>query len=216
MLIYQSLTPMWSRTARFSNPHAHCIVDGLLILLWFSAWVSLASYVVSGKGKGDNEDDKASGCANFAHGSASKCRISEADIVFCVLLMLCFVGAGWFSFRVLMEYRRTGIVPNAAAAFAGSGVQKQDISYPSNTGYKEDDEAFDSRLNVDHGRESGYSFEDARVQGGYGGLGAPQPYGGAAAGYESVPNPAADHDGEYDGGNGRPMSFGGPLGGSRL
>ncbi|KAL8716651.1 MAG: hypothetical protein Q9181_008403 [Wetmoreana brouardii] len=203
---------MWSRAARFSNPHTHCIVDGLLTLFWFSAWTSLASYVLSGKGKGKNS--KASGCDNFAHGSASKCKISEADIIFAVILMLCFVGTSWFSFQVLMEYRRTGIAPNAAFVGSGKPLGKEDISYPQRTGYKEDDEAFDSRIDVDRGRENGYSFEDARVQGGapggYGGLGAPQPYGG----YATVPNAGEEHDGEYV--NGRPTSFGGPLGGSRI
>lgn len=223
---------MWSRTARFSSPHAHCIVDALLCLFWFAAWVALASYVASGKGKGSNSstNDKAnsSGCDNFAHGSATKCKISEADIVFSVVLMLCFVATAFFSFRVLMEYRRTGIAPNAAFAGAGAGagkaggVVKQGGSYPQSgggMGHKEEDEAFDSRLVVDEGRNTGYSFEDARVQGGapglgggYGGLGVPQPYGGS--GYESVPNPAVEHDGYI--GDSRPTSFGGPLGGSRV
>lgn len=113
-----------------------------------------------------------------------------------------------------MEYRRRGVSP--ATAYAGTGKQE------GGTGYKEteDDEAFDSRLDVEsHGRESGYghSLEDARVQGGaptmnggYGGLGVLQPYGG----YESVPNPGGEGETEYSGG--RPTSFGGPLGGSRL
>lgn len=170
MLIYQSLTPIWSRTARFSNPHAHCIVDGLLVLLWLSAWAGLASYVISGKGQGDSKDK--SGCDNFSHGSAAKCKISEADIFFSLFMMLFFVATSFFSFKVLYEFKRTGIAPNMS--FGGGKVSKSDISYPQS--YKEDDEAFDSRLDVDHGRNTGYSFEEARVQGGtpggYGGLGA--------------------------------------------
>ena len=117
-----------------------------------------------------------------------------------------------------MDYRRTGIAPNAAFTSTGKPAGKQDRGYEGGTGYKEDDEAFDSRLDV-HGdarRESGYSFEEAEVQGGatggYAGLGLPQPYGGV--GYESVPNPGAEMDGYSR--NGRPTSFGGPLGGSRL
>jgi len=190
--------------------------------------------VTSGKGKGSgpSTDDKAnsSGCDNFAHGSARKCKISEADIVFSVVLMLCFVATAFFSFKVLMEYRRTGIAPDETFAGAGAGagkardVGKRDVSCPRNgggMGYKEDEEAFDSRLDVDGGRDTGYSFEDARVQGGvpglgggYGGLGVPQPYGGS--GYESVPNPAVEHDDDGFVDDGRPTSFGGPLGGSRM
>lgn len=216
MLIYQSLTPVWSRTARFSEPHAHCAVDGLLTILWFSAWTSLSSYVISGKGKGDVKDSSGnleSGCANFSHGSSAKCTISEADIVFSVVMMLCFIATSFFSFKVLMEYRRTGIAPNAAYLSSGGKVRKTDISYPQSNGYKEDDEAFDPRMNlgVDDHRDNGYSFEVQRVQGGaptgdYGGLGQPGPYMGAG-GYASVPNPG---DSGYETSD-RPTSFGGPL-----
>ena len=134
------------------------------------------------------------------------------------MLMGCFVGSAWFSFRVLMDYRRTGIAPNAAFTGNGKTAGKQDGGYGGGTGYKEDDEAFDSRLDVDRdaGRESGYSFEEVGVQGGvnggYAGMGGPQPYGGAE--YESVPNPGAEQD-DYVVGR-RPTSFGGPLGASRL
>lgn len=176
---------MWSRTARFSNPHAHFLVDGFLIMLWASAWISLASYVGSGKGAG--KDTTKSGCDNFSHGSAAKCKISTADVFFSVLVMLCFCATAWLSSKVLFEYKRTGITPNRA--------KKQDTGYPQP--YKEDDEAFDSRLDVDDdGREQSYSFEAARVHGGQ-----PQPY----AGYETVPG------GEVGHGNGRPTSFGGAL-----
>lgn len=188
MIIYQSLTPIWSRTARFSNPHAHLLVDGLLIIFWASAWISLASYVVSGKGAG--KETTKSGCDNFSHGSAAKCKISTAGIFFSLLVMLCFCATAWFSSKVLFEYRRTGIAPNS--------VQKQNISYPQS--YKEDDEAFDSRLDVsDDGRGTGYSFEAARV---HGGQPQTQPYGG----YETVPGGDA-----YNQGSERPTSFGGPL-----
>lgn len=214
MIIYNSLTPIWSRTARFSNPHAHCAVDGLLCVLWLSAWSSLTSYVLSGKGKGDIKDAAGklqTGCANFLHGSSAKCTISEADIVFSVLMMLCFIATAFFSFKVLMEFKRTGIAPNAAYMQGGGKVNKNNISYPQSSQDKEDDEAFDSRMNldVDHRRDSAYSFEVQRTQGGaptggYGGLGPPAPYVGGG-GYASVPNPG---DGGFDT---RPTSFGGPL-----
>lgn len=192
-------------------------MDGLLTLLWLSAWTSLTSYVTSGKGKGDlkNESgDLESGCANFAWGTPAKCTISEADIVFSVVMMLCFIATSFFSFKVLMEYRRTGIAPNAAYLSSGGKVRKNDISYPQQTHeYKEDDEAFDPRMNlgVHDQRDNGYSFEVQRVQGGaptgdYGGLGQSGPYAGNG-GYASIPNPG---DGGYEP-NERPTSFGGPL-----
>lgn len=112
-----------------------------------------------------------------------------------------------------MEYRRTGIAPNAAYLSSSGKVRKTDISYPQSSEYKEEDEAFDPRLNlgVDYQRDNAYSFEVQRVQGGaptgdYGGLGQSEPYIGAG-GYSSVPNPG--HDG-YESER-RPTSFGGPL-----
>lgn len=202
---------MWSRTVRFSNPHAHCAIDGLLSIFWFSAWASLASYVLSGKGKGDVKN--ASGCDNFAHGNAAKCKISEADIFLSVLMMCCFITSSFFSFKVLMEYRRTGIAPNAVYIGGGEKAAKENTSHLQSAPYKEDDEAFDSRLDVrEGGRDIGYSFEDTRVQGGahgvgYGGSGVHAPYGG----YSSVPD---GDDTAYN--NGRPTSFGGPLNGNRV
>lgn len=185
----------------------HALVDGLLTIFWFSAWISLASYVASGKGHGTSTDKNATGCDNFSHGSASKCKISEADAVFSAVMMLCFVATSFFSFKVLMEYRRTGIAPNQSF-MSKTHVAKGDISYPQSsrpgTGYKEDEGDFDSRLDVEDGRDSGYSFEAQRVQGG--------PTLGAAyaapsvGGYASIP--VAE---EYGGHNERPTSFGGPL-----
>lgn len=106
-----------------------------------------------------------------------------------------------------MEFKRTGIAPNSAylGSLGGSKVSKTDISYPQS--YKEDDEAFDHRLDVPHGRDTGYSFEEARVHGGAP-AGGYAPYGG---GYETVPG---GDDGYAH--TERPTSLGGPLGGNRI
>lgn len=122
--------------------------------------------------------------------------------MFSVVMMLCFMATGYFSFKVLMEFKRTGVVPNEVyKGRSASASGKADESSYSQS-HKEDDEAFDSRLNVGHGREDGYSFEEARVHGG-----APTGYTG---GYETVPG------GEEYSHAGRPTSFGGPLGGNRI
>lgn len=100
-----------------------------------------------------------------------------------------------------MEFKRTGVAPNAAY-LGGAGsvkVSKTDISYPQS--YKEEEEAFDSRLNVDHGRETGYSFEETRLHGG-------APYHPT---YETVPGGE-----DVYGHEGRPTSFGGPLETNRI
>ncbi len=83
MLIYLVMVPLWSRARRFSNVYAFASVDGLSVILWLSAWAAVASYVTSGKGKGDKKD--ASGCDNFKYGSPGRCKLSEAIIVFGVI-----------------------------------------------------------------------------------------------------------------------------------
>jgi len=171
--------------------------------------------VVSGKGKGTSTGKNATGCDNFAHGSASKCRISEADIIFSLMMMFCFIGTAFFSFKVMMEFKRTGVAPNAPHLFGHGKVSKEDISYPQKTGYgNHEDDAFDARMNLgneEHDRrESGYSFEATRVHGG-----GPETasYGGAYGGYESVPNGSDEHGyGQQE----RPTSFAGPLGDNRI
>lgn len=62
-----------------------------MIILWFSGWVAVASYVSEGKSKGQDEQkdskDKKSGCDAFAYGSASKCSVSTATVIFGVVIL---------------------------------------------------------------------------------------------------------------------------------
>ncbi|KIX10515.1 uncharacterized protein Z518_01598 [Rhinocladiella mackenziei CBS 650.93] len=110
ILIYLTMVPMWSRARRFANVYAFASLDGLSVILWLSAWAAVASYVSSGKGKGDKED--ASGCDNFKYGSASRCQLSEAIIAFGVIEMLLFVATAFISFRAVMNFKRTGMMPS--------------------------------------------------------------------------------------------------------
>ncbi len=72
------MVPMWSRARRFAHAYAYAALDTLFALFWFSAWIAVSSYVVSGKGKGKNK--KKDGCDNFKYGSPAKCKLSEATI----------------------------------------------------------------------------------------------------------------------------------------
>lgn len=62
-----------------------------MVILWFSGWVAVASYVAQGKSQGaadqTNAKDKKSGCDAFAYGSASKCTVSEATVIFGVVIL---------------------------------------------------------------------------------------------------------------------------------
>jgi translocation protein SEC72 len=138
------MTPMWSRTARFANVYASATLDVLSVLLWLTAWAAVASYVSAGKGKGKNT--KASGCDNFGFGSPAKCKLSEATIVFGVVIMLLFGGTSYISIGAVMHYRRTGEMPAPAKPVNDFAAQTQD-AFSSNLRTDEfDDEAgFDAR-----------------------------------------------------------------------
>lgn len=90
---------MWPRARRFGNVYAFATVDCLYALLWFTAWVCVASYVAQGKSEGsadddkdqdknnDNDKNKKSGCDAFKYGSASKCNISTATVIIGVVIL---------------------------------------------------------------------------------------------------------------------------------
>lgn len=106
---------MWPRARRFGNVYAFATIDCLYTILWFSAWVCVASYVAQGKAIGksgdknqhqnqnqiqqsqnqgqnnrllirDQHEDKG-GCDAWAYGSASKCKISTATVILGVVIL---------------------------------------------------------------------------------------------------------------------------------
>lgn len=100
---------MWPRARRFGNVYAFASVDGLYTVLWFTAWICVASYVAQGKSigiqpddkdndknKGDNhnnrrgnepDDENKGGCHAWAYGSATKCKISTATVIIGVVIL---------------------------------------------------------------------------------------------------------------------------------
>lgn len=103
------MVPMWSRARRFANVYAFAALDGLSVILWLSAWASMASYVAQGKSEGSDDEDAGSGCDNFGYGSASRCRLSTGTTILGVFIMLAFVATSLFSFRKVMQHRRGDI-----------------------------------------------------------------------------------------------------------
>lgn len=104
---------MWPRARRFGNVYAFASVDCLYAILWFTAWVCVASYVAQGKAIGlnpddndkdkskgdnkggqntkradqDNDKDSKSGCDAWAYGNATKCKISTATVILGVVIL---------------------------------------------------------------------------------------------------------------------------------
>ncbi|KIW71108.1 hypothetical protein PV04_03313 [Phialophora macrospora] len=140
ILIYLVMVPMWSRARRFANVYAFASLDSFSVILWLSAWAAVASYVSSGKGKGEKEGK--SGCDNFKYGSPGRCKLSEAIIVFGVFEMLLFIATAFISFRAVMTFKRTGMMPeNLPVGSSGKNdfsAQTQD-DFSSNMRNDDDD-----------------------------------------------------------------------------
>jgi translocation protein SEC72 len=98
---------MWPRARRFGNVYAFATVDFLYTLLWFTAWICIASYVAQGKSEGksdkdkDKDSDKKTGCDNWKYGNASKCKISTATCIMGVVI-LCVSGSHFNEFASLL------------------------------------------------------------------------------------------------------------------
>ncbi|KAE8555433.1 hypothetical protein EYB25_000129 [Talaromyces marneffei] len=143
-LIYLVAVPTFPRARRFGNVYAFATVDALMIILWFSGWVAVASYVAEGKTKGqeaqkDSKDPK-SGCDAFAYGSASKCSVSTATVIFGVVICLLFISTAYFSFRNVAYFRRTGTMPDAVSDPTFDAQTKAAFSSNPAHDFEEEDE----------------------------------------------------------------------------
>ncbi|KAA8647697.1 uncharacterized protein ATNIH1004_006392 [Aspergillus tanneri] len=143
---------MWPRARRFGNVYAFATVDCLYALLWFTAWVCVASYVAQGKseGKADddkdkdkNKDSKKGGCDNFKYGSASKCKVSTATVIMGVVIFLLFIVTAFMSFRNVMHFRRTGTLPDAVSDPTFAAQSK--AAFSSNPAHEFEEEEDDFR-----------------------------------------------------------------------
>lgn len=115
---------MWTRAWRFQNVYAYAAIDMLFAILWFAAFITVAVWRGRGMGGGDGGDDDdgddensdKGGCANFAFGSERKCNVAGATVGFGVIVCALFIGTSVASGRAVIEYKRTGAMPNGEPA----------------------------------------------------------------------------------------------------
>ena len=146
------MVPMWSRARKFSNVYAFATLDGASVLFWLSAWASTASYVVSGKGKGDKKD--AQGCDNFKYGSPGRCKLSTGVTIVGLIMMLAFCATAFLSFRAVVHYKRTGMMPGQPMGKSDFAVQTQD-AFSSNM----HNEEFEIDHNQDSSQGGNYAYQ---------------------------------------------------------
>lgn len=156
-LVYLAAVPMWPRARRFGNVYAFASVDLIYTVFWFSAWVALASYVAQGKSKGKSSSDSdkdskssktrrssSSGCDNWAYGSSSKCKLSEATTIIGVVIFLLFAVTAYMSIRNVLHFRRTGTLPDAVSDPTFAAQSKAAFSSNPAHDFEEDEEDFRS------------------------------------------------------------------------
>ncbi|GMF70255.1 unnamed protein product [Aspergillus oryzae] len=130
-LIYLVAVPMWPRARRFGNVYAFATVDCLYALLWFTAWVCVASYVAQGKSEGkdsnqedkDKDSDKKTGCDNWKYGSASKCKISTATCIMGVVILYVSDAEAAFSSNPAHDFEEEDDFRSGRAGGMGSSVR---------------------------------------------------------------------------------------------
>ncbi|KAL8771431.1 MAG: hypothetical protein Q9209_003099 [Squamulea sp. 1 TL-2023] len=116
LLIYQTAIPQFNRVKRFSNAYAHAVIDVLLAIFWFAAFISVATWTREGINKGVARPGK-KGCDIFAWGGgASKCHLSQATIGMGVVLFLLFLATSFISIKNLLYYRRNGSLPGTTSS----------------------------------------------------------------------------------------------------
>jgi len=121
------MVPMWTRAWRFANVYAYASIDITYAILWFAAFIAVAEWNSEGIRKGEKDDKnntKGSGtCATFAYGSVNKCATSKASVGFGVIVWLLFCLTSAISIHGVMQYRRTGVMPNGSSRGHGKVEQ---------------------------------------------------------------------------------------------
>lgn len=144
-LVYLVMVPMWSRAWRFQNVYAYAAIDTVFAILWFAAFIAVAVWRGRGMGGGDGGDDDDDdddddgddgdgGCASFEFGSERKCNVAGATIGFGVIICVLFIATSVLSARAVMEYKRTGNMPNGESTGRPQRVKTKTESHGNEDG----------------------------------------------------------------------------------
>lgn len=143
---------MWSRARRFANRFAYAAIDILYTVLWLAGSIAVGVWQSSGtKNASDNTNGKAQGggCSNFAYGSEAKCETAKATVGFGVIVFLLFGVTSGLSIHAIMQYGKSGIMPNSKVSDPVDDPNKDawstntddlDPHHPSNRPSTQDDD----------------------------------------------------------------------------
>ena len=86
-LIYQTIFPTFQRLKRFANAYAHAIIDILLSILWFAAFIGEVVWAKDGTEAGKGFKDGDSICQVFGYGPTDKCHLGQVTMWFGVVFL---------------------------------------------------------------------------------------------------------------------------------
>lgn len=216
-LIYLVAVPMWSRTVRFASAYAFAGVDLIYSILWFAAFIAVATWNSDGISAGAKEAKTDKGnCTTFAYGNELKCNLSKATVGFGVVICVLFIATTVISFYYVTVFRRTGVLvgaegntpPGAESAnfFGGS------TAYEAASKHDDDNDAWNSNTHDIEVASSHYDHHDAND---FAGPHAdappvpPLPVAGGAASAAAIYTPLVDgRDTEEGRHPGHPISWG--------
>ncbi len=75
------MVPTWPRARKFGNAYAFATLDVLFTILWFAAFIAVATWNAAGirEGKEKKKADKGD-CSTFEYGTEAKCKLSQATV----------------------------------------------------------------------------------------------------------------------------------------
>ena len=191
------MVPLWSRAWRFANVYAYLALDLLFSLLWFAAFIAVATWQSQGMMKGVKDDknaDSSKNCEHFGFGSVSKCNVTKASVGMGVILFLLWCITSGISIMMVIKYRKTGVVLGGAP-----GVGRKQSTFQQHNDASKD--AWSTRIDEHDGDDMQEVDEERRK------------YGQEADDdYQGLLNRAnagsPDTQTEHGAHPGRPMSFG--------
>ncbi|KAI9840270.1 MAG: hypothetical protein M1837_001805 [Sclerophora amabilis] len=127
-LVYLIMVPMWPRARRFSNVYAFAAVDALFTILWFAAFVSVATWnsagIKAGAKKKKVKDGEGS-CKTFGFGSERRCNLSKVTVGIGGLIFGLFVITTAISVYGVIHYRKHGYLPGASDQNDPNSIEAQ-------------------------------------------------------------------------------------------
>ncbi|KAI9805180.1 MAG: hypothetical protein M1825_001016 [Sarcosagium campestre] len=124
------MVPRFARTQKFANPYASAAIDALFAILWFSAFVAVATWNSAGEKAGEEEHkkdkDPPKGCAAFGFGSKTRCNVSKGTVAIGALIFVLFILTSAMSVKVAFQFRKNGSLPGVSSDFTAVNAQTQD------------------------------------------------------------------------------------------